>query len=268
MAVSFLLMTPFSVSADAIALPRNDFFQEHYDQLVLLGRSFVVNGTGGSVPVKDEPEAKSDITRLENGEVVYIEYSCLYGEEYWGLIDTYRFSGWVALSQLLVNYDYVAFGEEHPGELYTYTGSYDEIKKAGAVIAWPWPGADAPLWTIENLNTANFWVSLAYEDAQGREWGFVPYLYGSRNIWVCLDEPLNSDIPAFNPTHGPGAVGTGYGARGYQETRKQNAGTHYHFGGSPHHRHSGADESITEARQGGAGPCLSVFFWLFRLLPC
>jgi hypothetical protein len=55
-----------------------------------------------------------------------------------------------------------------------------------------------------NLNTANFWVSLAYEDAQGREWGFVPYLYGSRNIWVCLDEPLNSDIPAFTPTPAPG----------------------------------------------------------------
>ncbi|MDR2854536.1 MAG: hypothetical protein LBV40_00015 [Methanomicrobiales archaeon] len=107
------------------------------------------------------------------------------------------------LEEMLVLYDYVAFAEEHLNEFYPYNGDYTEIKETRSAIAWPWPGAGELLWTVEDLDTTHFYVTYAYKDEQGREWGFVPYLYGSRNIWVCLSDPQNRDLPAFNPAPEP-----------------------------------------------------------------
>ena len=200
-AAVFLLMVPLNAYADLIVVPDNEFYKNHQGQFVYLGRSFCANSAVGSVSIKDGPDTKKDIAKLENGETIFIEYSCLYNGEYWGF--TFDYYGWVRIDQLLVFYDYVAFGEDHLVEFYTYEGNYDEIKKTSAVLAWPWPGADAPLWTIEDLDTTYFRVSPAYRDEQGREWGFVSYLYGSQNIWVCLSDPLNRDIPVFNPEPAP-----------------------------------------------------------------
>jgi hypothetical protein len=107
------------------------------------------------------------------------------------------------MNELLVLYDHVAFDDEYSASFYTYTGDYDEIKAAGSVILWQWPGSGIALWTTDYLDTVNFSVSYAYMDEQGREWGFIGYLYGHRNIWVCLSDPLNSNIPIFNPTPEP-----------------------------------------------------------------
>jgi hypothetical protein len=56
---------------------------------------------------------------------------------------------------------------------------------------------------LTGLNAGNAAASTYYTDPQGRVWGFIGYLYGHRNIWVCLSDPLNSDIPAFNPAPPP-----------------------------------------------------------------
>jgi len=197
----FFFMPTLGAYADAIIDPDNDFHTRHASKAVYLGRSFVANGEDGHVAIKYEPGSKDDIASLKNGEVAYMQYSCLYDGDFWGF--TYEYSGWMKLDQMLVLYDYVAFAEDHWDEFYSYNGDYTEIKKTQALIAWPWPGADAPLWTVENIATTNFYVSHAYKDIQGREWGFVAYLYGSRNIWVCLSEPLNRNLPAFNPAPEP-----------------------------------------------------------------
>lgn len=207
--VYLLLMTPLAAYADLIVEPENDFFSRYENECVYLGRSFYANGANGSVSVKDKPGSNKDVTTIENGETVYIEYSCVYKGDYWGIASLYsketseNLYGWMQMDQLLVLYDYIAFEEDHQGEFYQYKGDYDEIKKEGAAVAWPWPGSDAPLWTVESLDTTNFRVSHAYKDDMGREWGFVTYLYGSRNIWVCLSDPLNQDIPVFNPAPEP-----------------------------------------------------------------
>ena len=204
-----LLFTHMSIAyADIIIEPDNDFYKQHQGQINTLGRSFVANGESGSVGVKKEPGARSDWNRLQNGEAVYIQYSCLYNGAYWGITEwvgdkTGGKFGWVKLDEMLVLYDYVSFDEDHLDEFYAYRGDYAAITETRAALAWPWPGSEAPLWTVEDLDTENFRVSHAYTDEQGREWGFVNYLYGSRNIWVCLSEPLNRDIPVFNPTPAP-----------------------------------------------------------------
>jgi hypothetical protein len=166
-----------------------------------------VNGNGDSVSVQKEPDGR-EIAEIKNGEIIYVEYSCFYDGDYWGIgffnpPDRRGDYGWVKMDQLLVIYDFISFDEEHFKEFYTYNGDYDEIKKVGAAIAWTWPGSGTTFWTIENLDTENLLVSYAYLDKDGREWGFVNYLYGSRNIWICLSEPLNRDIPAFNPIPEP-----------------------------------------------------------------
>lgn len=200
--VYLFLIPAFAIFADAAAKPDNAFFTRHENKCVYLGRSFVANGIDGFVTVKKEPGSAREEVKIKNGETVYLDYSCLYNSEYWGY--TSDENGWVKIdNQLFVLYDYISFLEEHQAELYPYSGDYAEIKKTRAAVAWPWPGAESPLWTIEDLDTTNFRVLHAYKDQQSREWGFVTYLYGSPNIWICLSEPLNRAIPVFHPAQEP-----------------------------------------------------------------
>ena len=201
-AVCFLLASSLAAYADLLIEPENDFYDRYRDKIVYLGRSFSANGADGFVFVRTEPGSKKNLAKVANGETFFVRYSCLYNGDYWGFI--FDHSGWIKLSEMLVLYDYVAFEEDHLDELYLYSGDYAAIKETCSAIAWPWPGADALLWTIEDLNIDNFRVSHAYKDDAGREWGFVTYLYGSRNIWFCLSDPLNRDIPVFNPVPEPG----------------------------------------------------------------
>ena len=189
------------VLTDSRAELENDFFSKYSSQIIYLGRSFVANSETGSVGVKTEPESKKDIAGIENGEVVFVQYSCLYGGGFWGF--TFDYSGWIKLDQMLVLYDYVAFAEEHQEEFYSYTGDYNEIEEARSVVVWPWPGADAPLWTLEDLDMKSFLVFHAFKDEEGREWGFIQYLFINRNIWVCLSDPNSRDLPVFNPAPPP-----------------------------------------------------------------
>jgi len=199
--IFILLMPAFVAYADNMPEHKNDFYVRHVGQIIYLGRNFTPNSEVESVLVKKEPGSEIEIARLHNGTVTYMQYSCLYDGDFWGF--TSEHSGWVKLDQMLVLYDYVAFEEDHLDKFYAYSGDYSKIKETRSAIAWPWPGADAYLWTYEDLDTENFRVSHAYKDEEGREWGFVTHLYGSRTIWVCLSDPLNHDIPAFNPAPEP-----------------------------------------------------------------
>ena len=211
LAIIFCFCPVFTAYADAVYEPNNDFYNRYADECVYLGRYFQVNGGDGFATALDKPGSGKEIAALENGEKLYIQFSCLYKGEYWGIASFQTngpsgerwLDGWIRMDELLFLYDYVAFDEEHLDEYYQYQGDYAEIKKAGGVVVWQWPGSGVPQLTIEDLDTENFWVSSAWVDKDGREWGFVTYLYGNRNIWVCLSDPLNSDIPAFNPASEP-----------------------------------------------------------------
>ena len=194
------LVPVFSAHADIIVTPNNDFYMQYQSMIKPLDRRFVVN-TGAQVPVKSSPGAKSNIETLQAGTETYVKYSCLYDGGYWGF--SFEYSGWVNLDQMLVMYDYITFAEEHTQPLYSYGGDYSEIKETRAAVVWPWPGAEEPVWTLANIDTDYFKVPFAYKDEDGREWGFVTYLYGHRNIWICLSDPLNEDLPALIPAAAP-----------------------------------------------------------------
>jgi hypothetical protein len=109
-------------------------------------------------------------------------------------------------------YDYVAFEEDNLDKFYAYEGDYAKIKETRSAIAWPWPGADAYLWTYEDLDAENFRVSHAYKDEEGREWVYIIIWDGFRGGmsrggstegWVCMGNLENMQIPAFNPAPEP-----------------------------------------------------------------
>ncbi|HOP11473.1 MAG TPA: hypothetical protein PK629_08275 [Oscillospiraceae bacterium] len=196
--ICLLLLPSVVMSADSILQPENDFYEQYRNQMVELRRDFIANGEDGFAALREAPGAKDETGRLQNGEKIYILYVCLYDGEYWGVSD----EDWIRMDQLLVLYDYVSFEKDHFDELYLYQGDYEKLKETLSAIAWPWPGADAPLWTTEDIEMEYFSITYAYLDSQGREWVFVDSRYDGY-IWICMSDLMNSDIPAFNPAPEP-----------------------------------------------------------------
>jgi hypothetical protein len=93
------------------------------------------------------------------------------------------------------------FPDITPGESY----------EASNVIFWKWPGSGEIVKThyiwikMENDSRERKWLTpeYSYMDGGGREWGFIRNFYNTRNTWICLSDPSNKDIPAFNPPPGP-----------------------------------------------------------------
>lgn len=211
LAAFILLAVPLTAYADVLVEPNNDFYARHRDECTSLNRSFYANGEGGSVSLKKQPGSKAEVAAVENGEVLYIMFTYNHKGELWGVVELYTPdkpynqwpTGWIPMNQLLLVYDYISFAEEHGADFYPYTGSYDALNTAKEIVFWAWPGSGNAQGSLEAVADENFQVSHAYKDAQGREWGFVGYWYGRRNAWVCLSDPANRDIPAFNPAPTP-----------------------------------------------------------------
>jgi len=196
-----MLIPSFAALADALVAPENAFYSRHRDYVVSLNRSFSANGADGYASVKKAPDSGREVGRIPNGEVEYFHYSCMYDGEYWAF--SFSHSGWVRIDQLLVQYDFISFEEDHSKEFHDYNGDFAELEEAGAAIMWPWPGAEEPVWTMEDIELDNFYFRFAYTDSHDREWGFIMYWRGVRNFWICISDPLNDEIPAFNPAPGP-----------------------------------------------------------------
>lgn len=205
LAICFLIAPAAKVHADLVIEPGNSFYEENREKCVLVERNFIANGPDGKIEVKEAPNSKANETLIENGAAVYVEFSCRYNGEYWGVI-TYgddQKSGWLKMDQVLVVYDHVSFAEEHASELYQYTGDFAAVKEAREMVIWPWPGSGNSQGKISDIDAENFSVLQAYKDKDGREWGFVPYFYGRINFWICISDPTNDTVPAFNPAPEP-----------------------------------------------------------------
>jgi hypothetical protein len=199
-------MTPcFTAYADVIFEPQNDFFERNREQLNYYVRTFIANGADGFAALKNEPGARTNTGRIQNGETVQIEWTCLYDGEYWAY-SPYRHSGWIKVDELLVPYDYIAFEEEYGDKFYRYAGDFAELTEAGSALLWSWPGTDAEPWELKNIDTEHFNMmdsSSTYMDKDGREWLYIGYYFGKMTSWICLSDPMNPDIPAFNPAPEP-----------------------------------------------------------------
>ena len=199
--ISCVLIMPASV-AYADLIPRvNDFYEQHKSEMTFIGRYYVVNSEEEFLWIVRDPVEKSKGLNFINGDRIWISHTYLYEGELWGYTSWYK--GFVRFNQLLELYDYVLFAEEHVDEFYPYAGNYSEINATRSFIAWPWPGADDFIFYFTKIKMKELKVQHVYKDIEGREWGFVEKLGVVDNFWICLSDPLNEEIPVFNPEPGP-----------------------------------------------------------------
>ena len=216
MVLSLLTAFPLVASADILIEPNNSFYERHRSACKYLGRSFYANGESGFVSLKKAPDSNSEVTAVTNGDILNIMFTYNHKGALWGVTEIYsegtpsneRPTGWIPMDQLLLKYDYIVFAEEHQTELHPYFGDFDSLRASGEMLVWSWPGSDDELRTFNFRNHGfvideSFDVPYAYTDEEGREWVFKDYWYGWRNFWICISDPINSEITAFNPAPTP-----------------------------------------------------------------
>jgi hypothetical protein len=200
-----LFIPPVISFADIIFTPEDSFYERHSDKMVYTNRTFVVNNSANII---SEPGLRRKITTLQNGTTVHVSFTCLYNGNYWGYVSINNYSGWININQLLVPYDNITFEEEFGADFYSYEGDYAELEEAASVFMWRWPGTSIPPRELGEIDMEHFMMmtgagGTAYMDEDGREWAYIHYYFGRISSWICLSDPQNGNIPAFNPGAAP-----------------------------------------------------------------
>jgi len=182
------------VLADMIVEPDDSFFSKNRHRTEYIGRSFYANGEDGFIPIVSEPGSNKRVDAYLNGETIFIQFTISHGGERWGL----RFpTGWVPMSQLVMVYDQITFAEENDQNWRDFDGDLEKMRETMKVVVWTWPGSGEIVNIIRGNHGLLGSFTRSYTDAEGREWGilgFQPRYYN----WVCISDPSNEDIPAFN----------------------------------------------------------------------
>jgi len=220
--LALLLMPSLQFAhADLIVGPSNDFWHRHASDIIYLKRSYIVESPGGTLDAVSEPGSSLATALLSNGDEVYIEHLYKHRGAYWGYVisrvvdgNDYRVDGWVPMDRLLVIYDHISFAEDNGKSFKPYTGDSAWLSGVDEVVLWAWPGSGLEVECYYPPDFASYsGFSSVYTDIEGRDWAFVPYRYDIENVWVCLSDPANHNISAFNPAPPPvpwsGQIGGG-----------------------------------------------------------
>lgn len=185
---ALLLLLPSLVFADAIVEPENSFYRTHQGECQhMSGRIYLIDGPDGALDIYTAPGGTVSRT-LNNGTGFYCQWMYTDKEgNVWGFSEAY--DAWVPMGYTLVQYDYIAFEAEHRDAI---TDNREQIAIEGeSAYLYPYPGGPYPFEFSDIEGTA---PTQCYTDEQGRLWGFIPYIYGLRNYWVCLDDPGNDSL--------------------------------------------------------------------------
>lgn len=207
---ALLLLMPLAASADVIWEPiGDDFYTAHRDDIVYESRQYYANGKDGAAVVVDDPGNKASLYAIKNGTPLHVSYIYEADGRRWGalqftlnggkLLSDYgdTFSGWMDMDDMLLIYDSQSFRQEHERELHPYTGSLEKVYAAGEdTLLWTYPLSGEVSTTLFEPNELR--IDESYTDADGREWGYVAYHFGMRDVWICMDDPANAALPATN----------------------------------------------------------------------
>jgi len=224
--IAALLVVPsFVAHADVVTV--NDFLADNADRTELLNRHrFVVNGPDGYTVARTEPGSHEVTGVYWNGLTVSLARTFVLNDRHWGIESQghgSRNPGWFLMEHVLIEYTMDDFESANVNEFYTYSGNFDAIKAAERLVFWQWPGSDREK-RIEYLDfeydgvRTSYQDSLeydewdgypAYKDNEDREWGKIPvHIWTGRDwysydFWICITDPENIDIPAFNAAPDP-----------------------------------------------------------------
>ena len=212
---SLLLVLPLipAAHADVLWTPDNAFFEAHYNDCSYVGRSYYANGGEGYVTLWNAPDGGIVVDQFENGFTLHVYW--LY--EGWGCVsvrgDEGWIDGWVPMSELILIYDYISFAEEHEAEIKDYNDEFAGYSgDSGGIVFWDYPGAPKPklIWDYDDIvslltgaENGTSYISQVYTDENGLTWGYVGYLYGSKNLWFCLDDPKGERLLPQEDTTDP-----------------------------------------------------------------
>lgn len=195
------------VSADVIWEPYNDDFYDKYrESCQLVNRNYTADGPEDKVIVYKSPENPSVVATWENGHVANIYYT--WTDEkgiVWGMYNNWETNetGWMPMEYMDVVYDYICFEEEFGENFVEESVAIPEECAGTGVYFWSYPGAEAYVEIPMPETAADMPVcSKTFVDEEGHKWGYIGYFRGTRNKWVCLDEPT-ADFTTLYPEKQP-----------------------------------------------------------------
>ncbi|MBE6996708.1 MAG: hypothetical protein E7427_00860 [Ruminococcaceae bacterium] len=187
--------------ADVAYIPTNDFLEKHQQDCVYENRWYWTNGPFGYVQAHTAPESRESVP-LPNGQR-YLISSIYQGS--WGLLeydpDTLGsmpwqgVSAWVRMSDMVADYDNQSFMADHGAELVQETAELD-WNRTDTVYVYRYPGSGVVTDSLSPEWFGQDQISFGplFTDPAGRRWGYCGYLYGHRDLWVCLDDPYNGAL--------------------------------------------------------------------------
>ncbi len=185
--LALLLLLPSLAFGDVIVEPSNSFYRAHQkDCHRQTGRTYLVNGPNGVLNAYTAPNG-TVAEKLPNGTAFYCQWT--YTDQQgavWGYSE--RHEAWFPLGYTLVQYDSIAFEEEHKAQI--KAGTDRDPVEYETVYLYPYPGASDPY----ALDGVGLTAEKVYTDSEGRRWGFVSYIYGIRDRWFCMDDPANGEL--------------------------------------------------------------------------
>lgn len=198
--LTFLVLTG-TAAADVIWEPRDDFYEEHYQDCTYVNSRYYANSPAGSVAGYKKPNGKK-YASYENGTILYVSYIWDGGDdERWGIVEDWSedTSCWVPMADLVHIYDAESFSNEFGKTFTAYDDSFEELCQSEdiPVVFWTFPCSGEIITTLEHLSQdySPLTPTWLYTDEEGRIWGSQGYYMGLRG-WVCLSDPSNEEIPA------------------------------------------------------------------------
>lgn len=194
--------------ADVIIEPENnDFYNKHADDCVHDSGAYYVPKSEDGIKVFNEPNGK-ETASYPYGERFYSVwyYTDTEGNN-WRCCTRYEgdtdSSFWFREAETLRVYDYSDFTSEHQAEFFDDAEEYRDISK---VAFYEFPNGPFK-YTEEFGNQEGIHFGECWKDKNGKTWGFLGYLYGRRNAWICLDDPENEgltaeEVPLIDPSTG------------------------------------------------------------------
>ena len=190
LALIFVLALTPAVRADVIFEPQDSFYWEHRGECQYLSRTYYADGPDKVTVIYRSPESSAVVQRVKNGDKLRISYT--YEDKNgisWGYCDNYEenWTGWVPMDYLLLKYDNTSFQEEFAHRI-TTPEEYGVLSAEGEVYLWNYPGSeDSMIYTVDREYPPVY--EAVFTDDAGRNWGYIGYHMGIRNVWVCLDDP-------------------------------------------------------------------------------
>lgn len=184
----FLYGNPLPVSADVIFEPDDDFYGRHSDECTYFDRTCIA---GADTYLWNAPNLAAGERRAQEGEDIHISfvYTDKDGLE-WGLAEDR--DKWILMADLYLEYGSPEFMEEYSGEI--YEGEPYLLPDGTVFVSWSYPESGV----IDSSGasvTDDHEITTFYKDPDGRLWGYSAYMYGTRDVWICLSDMNNTRIP-------------------------------------------------------------------------